>query len=73
MSNLPHNIETSVRKAIEAYPKEAKIYALKLRSLIYSLASADDSIGTIRETLNWSEPDFLSHSPKSGTTIRIAW
>lgn len=73
MSNFPDNIEVSVRKAIGAYPKEAQIYALKLRSLIYSLAGADAAIGKIRETLKWSEPAFLTHGPKSGTTLRIAW
>jgi hypothetical protein len=73
MNIFPDNIESSVRKAIEAYPKDARIYALKLRSLIFAIAHSDDRVGELRETLKWSEPAFLPHSPKSGTTIRVAW
>ena len=44
---------------------------LRLRELIFELASATPGVGRLVETLKWGQPAYLTEKPKSGTTIRI--
>nr|WP_282449206.1 DUF1801 domain-containing protein [Roseibium sp. CAU 1639] len=44
---------------------------LKIRSLILEIASENDAVGTLQETLKWGQPSYLTVKPKTGTTIRI--
>lgn len=58
-----------VDKKIESYPKEARLYANKIRSLIYETAK-QEGINKIEETLKWGEPSF---KVVNGSPIRIDW
>ena len=57
-----------VKRVIDSYPKEIQDKILQLRQLIFSVAKEVDL--TLRETLKWNEPSYLS---KDGSTVRIAW
>ncbi len=57
-----------VKNVIDTYPMEIQPKIMQLRQLIFSVAKESDL--TLRETLKWNEPSYLS---KDGSTIRIAW
>jgi len=61
-----------VEKAFSAYPKKIRDKLLVLRGLIFQIAGESDEIGEIEETLKWGNPSYLTHAPKSGTTIRLS-
>ncbi len=44
---------------------------LHLRDLVFNVADATKGVGEIEETLKWNVPSYLTHNPKSGTTIRL--
>ena len=46
---------------------------LRLRELIFDVAESDPDVGPVTETLKWGQPSYLTHKPKSGTTIRLGW
>lgn len=62
-----------VEKTYKSYPKEIREKLIFIREIIYSVADKTPNIGEIEETLKWESPSYLTHSPKSGTTIRLAW
>jgi len=43
----------------------------QVRKLIFTLASQDARIGTVKESLKWGQPSFATVRPKSGTPIRF--
>ncbi len=61
-----------VKKAYSAYPKKIRDKLLVLRNLILQIAEESEEIGEIEETLKWGTPSYLTHKPKSGTTIRLS-
>lgn len=61
-----------VEQAFNAYPKRVRDKLLVLRDLIFQIAKESDGVGEIDETLKWGNPSYLTHSPKSGTTIRLS-
>jgi len=61
-----------VKNAFNAFPKEIRDKLLVLRGLIFQIAEGSDEIGEIEETLKWGNPSYLTHTPKSGTTIRLS-
>jgi hypothetical protein len=63
----------AVKHKFDSYPDKIRSKMNELRSLIYEVAESTDGVGTIEETLKWSEPAYLTSKPKSGTTIRIDW
>ena len=67
------NLDSAVASAIEGYPPAAKDMLLQLRAMIYRIADEDNAIGEISETTRWGEPSYLTHRPRSGTTIRLSW
>ena len=62
-----------VKKKFDSYPKRIKPRMKELRKLIFEVARITDGVGEIEETLKWGEPAYLTHRPKSGTTIRMDW
>lgn len=62
----------AVNDIYDSFPKAVKKQLLLLRKLIFKLALENDAIGEIEETLKWREPSYLTHKPKSGTTIRLS-
>ncbi len=57
-----------VKNVIDTYPMEIQPKIMQLRQLIFSVAKESDL--TLRETLKWNEPSYLS---KDGSTVCIAW
>ncbi len=55
----------------DRYSAEMRSKLLHLRHLILDTAAKTDGVGQIEETLKWGQPSYLTHKPKSGTTIRI--
>jgi len=60
-----------VQRAFASYSEETRRKLMHLRQLIYEVASETEGVGTLQETLKWGQISFLTHSPKTGTTIRI--
>ncbi len=70
MSELKINQNPEVELKFQSYPKEIQPKMNHLRKLILEVASEDDTIKEIEETLKWGEPSYLA---KKGSTIRIDW
>jgi len=62
---------SEVAAQFDAYPELLRQRLLDLRQLIFDTASAIEDVGQLQETLKWGQPSYLTHSSKSGTTIRI--
>lgn len=60
-----------VAEVFYAYPDDVQARILGLRALIFEVAAATEGVGQIEEALRWGQPSYLTHKPKSGTTIRI--
>ena len=63
----------AVRAVFDAYPAGARTLLLVVRDLIFETAAGLPEAGRISETLKWGEPAYLTETPKSGTTLRLAW
>ncbi len=63
---------TEVKSIFNTYPKTIRDKLLFFRELIFQIADELDEVGKIEETLKWENPSYLTHSPKSGTTIRLS-
>lgn len=62
----------SVAKIVETYPDGAGQSFDTIRNMIHEEADRLDA-GSVTETLKWGEPAFLTETPRTGTTIRLAW
>lgn len=60
-----------VQQVFDSYPDDIREKLLDLRQLILDVADETQGVGTIKETLKWGQISYLTHKPKSGTTIRI--
>ncbi len=60
----------AVGNAFAAFPAAERTNLLRIRSLIFEIASRMDGIGPLQETLKWGQPAYLT-SGKSGSTIRL--
>ena len=67
------SVDPVVSAVFNSYPKPIRGRLLDIRQRIYAIASQTPGVGTIRETLRWNEPTYLTERPKSGTPIRLAW
>ena len=63
----------SVAEVFDACPPQARARLDTLRDLIFETASKTQGVGGLEETLKWGQPSYLTHKPKSGTTIRLGW
>ena len=61
-----------VAEVVETYPGAARQSFDTIRNMIHEEADRLDA-GPMTETLKWSEPAFLTDTPRTGTTIRLAW
>lgn len=68
---VPPITELDVRLTLDRYTDSVRNKLLTVRHLIYKVASNTLGVGTIEETLKWGQVSYLTHKPKSGTTIRI--
>lgn len=62
-----------VAAVYQAVPPQVRQKLLQLRQMIFDIAQDTDTVGKIDETLKWGVPSYLTHHPKSGTTIRLQW
>lgn len=62
-----------VAAVFQSFPEKVRRHLLALRQMIFDLSSKNENIGQIEETLKWGVPSYLTHHPKSGTTIRLQW
>lgn len=70
MSSLTINTDPRTITKFNSYPTYVKPKLNYLRELILEVASEDDLIHEIEETLKWGEPSYLV---KKGSTLRINW
>jgi len=52
------------------YPPSMRKKLMFLRTLVFEVASANEGVGEIEETLKWGEPSYIV---KGGSTIRMDW
>lgn len=62
-----------VAAVYQSFPTNVRKQLLTLRQMIFNLAANNNNVGQIEETLKWGVPSYLTHHPKSGTTIRLQW
>jgi len=62
----------SITKIFNSYSPAIKSNLLLIRQCIFDVASENEEIGELEETLKWEQPSYLTSNPKSGTTIRLA-
>lgn len=60
-----------VRRVFDAYPTPVRNKLMELRQLILDVAAETKDVGAIQETLKWGQISYVTHKPKSGTTIRV--
>jgi uncharacterized protein DUF1801 len=60
-----------VAQVFNRHPRKMRQKLLKLRQLIFEVASKIDEVGELDETLKWGEPAYLTSQSKSGSLIRI--
>jgi len=72
LMNINKFSNSAVKSTFNAYPNITKNKLLFLRELIFQIAGENNEIGEIEETLKWENPSYLTHKPKSGTTIRLS-
>jgi len=55
---MSQDIPKEVQLAFDALPKAQRNYAMQLRQWILEVATDDDAIGELEESLKWGEPSF---------------
>ena len=61
-----------VHQAFDKCLPQTKQVLLTIRQWIFEIADNSDQVGEILECLKWGEPSYVTHSPKSGTTLRLS-
>jgi len=69
---MSQDIPEEVQLAFDALPKAQRNYAMQLRQWILEVATDDDAIGELEESLKWGEPSYRPSKPRIGSTVRIA-
>ncbi|WP_240418886.1 DUF1801 domain-containing protein [Paenibacillus periandrae] len=59
-----------VAAVLEHYPINIQKKLLFLRQLIYDTALETDGVDSVKETLKWGEPSYVT---ETGSTIRMGW
>ncbi|QCW99092.1 DUF1801 domain-containing protein [Aggregatimonas sangjinii] len=70
MKHLKVLTDPKVKSKFETYPTVIHTKLTALRNLIVEVATTDENISELEETLKWGEPSCLV---KKGSTIRIDW
>ena len=60
-----------VERVFAAYPVDIRRNLEMLRTWIFEIAEAHESVGPLEETLKWGQPSYLTTVSGSGTTVRI--
>ena len=59
-----------VKEKFDSYPTHIAPKLYRIRELIFDVASKEETILDIEETLKWNEPSYIT---KNGSTLRIDW
>lgn len=59
-----------VEAVFENYPEPIREKMLSLRRVVFETAAETDGVGTVKETLRWGEPSYITDG---GTTVRMDW
>lgn len=73
MEKLIPQIPDDVAATFDGIPVNAAKRLKRIRQMIFEIAASAPEIGQIEECLKWGEASYLTHNPKSGTSIRLAW
>lgn len=71
MKPFPPFQSKAVSDVFDGFSVAQRATLLNVRQLVFAVAKTTDGVGTLDETLKWGQPSYLTHSPKSGTTIRL--
>lgn len=63
--------DDAVKAVYDGFPNDMRAIAMRLRDLIYDVASQSPAVGQIEEALRWGQPAYLTPETKSGSTLRI--
>jgi hypothetical protein len=64
-------VDPKVEEAFNGYHPAVRKKLMRLRMLIFDVASETEGVGELEETLKWGQPSYLTTKSKSGSTIRI--
>ena len=59
-----------VEKILSKYPPQVQASLLALRELIFEVATEEEAVTHLEETLKWGEPAYQT---RTGSTIRMDW
>ncbi|MEP0174476.1 MAG: DUF1801 domain-containing protein [Paraglaciecola sp.] len=65
-------MEPTIKGVFDSCQPNIRETLLTIRQWIFDIANTSESIGTIDECLKWGEPSYLTHTPKSGTSLRLS-
>ncbi|MEP1444972.1 MAG: DUF1801 domain-containing protein [Paraglaciecola sp.] len=63
---------SEVEQVFTQYRASTQQILLKIRQWIFEVAANTEKIGQVEECLKWGEPSYVTHTPKSGTTLRLS-
>jgi hypothetical protein len=63
---------SEIRSVFDKCLPHTKQALLTIREWIFEIAKSSDEIGQIEECLKWGEPSYVTHSPQSGTPLRLS-
>lgn len=66
------SLSLTMQQKFDNFAPLTKKVLLEVREWIFETAENSEKIGQIQECLKWGEPSYLTHSPQSGTTLRLS-
>jgi hypothetical protein len=64
-------LNPEISQKFDAFQLQTKQALLTIRQFIFEIAKNSEEIGQVEECLKWGEPSYVTHSPRSGTTLRL--
>ena len=61
-----------ISQVFDQFQPQTQQALLTIRQWIFEIAKNSEKVGQIEECLKWGEPSYVTHSPKSGTTLRLS-
>lgn len=68
---MPPEMTRPVKEVFDAYTGPIRDSLLKLRSLVFEVASETDGVGPLTESLKWGQPSYSAEQTGSGTAVRL--
>ncbi|MBU3004527.1 DUF1801 domain-containing protein [Paraglaciecola arctica] len=63
---------SEITQVFDQYQTQTQHVLLTIRQWIFEVAANTEQIGQVEECLKWGEPSYVTHTPKSGTTLRLS-